>query len=187
MSTYLEEKTLPELRDIAEELGIEFPNNIGKAKLIEKIKEDDEAVEGKPAKKVAIEEDKPKKKMTPTEIKKEMNKLVRCRITAADPQYQGRNGVTLQVGNGTTVVGKFIPFDLIWHAQEPVLNALKQRKWRKTVFKTDRTTGMKVPKTTMHPSFIIEELPQLTEKELKKLAEEQAARGSIPTENDIAN
>jgi hypothetical protein len=42
---------------------------------------------------------------------------------------------------------------------------------------------MKVPVTTIHPSFVIEELPQLTETELKKLASEQAARGSIPNEN----
>lgn len=181
MSKHLEEKSLPELRDIAEELGIEYPKNIGKAKLIEKIIEDDEAVEGKPT---IIEGVKPKKRETAAEIKKRMNKLIRCRLSSNDPQFNGRNGVTMQVGNKTTIVGKFIPFDTIWHMQEPVYNSLKKRKYRKTVFKTDRTTGMKVPHTTTHNSFVIEILPDLTEKELKALASDQSARGSIPTEND---
>ena len=34
--SYLEEKTLAELRGIAEEIGLDFPKNIGKLKLIEK-------------------------------------------------------------------------------------------------------------------------------------------------------
>lgn len=182
--SYLEGKSLPELRDIADELGIEYAANIGKVKLLEKIQADDKAVEGKPTK---VEGVKVKKRETAADIKKRMNKLIRIRLSASDPQYQGRNGVTMQVGNKTNIVGKFIPFDTVWHIQEPVLNSLKKRQWRKTVFKTDRTTGMKVPHTTMHPSFIIEVLPDLTESELKKLAAEQAARGSIPTENDVAN
>lgn len=178
---YLEGKSLPELRDIADEIGLEYPKNIGKAKLLEKIVEDDEAVEGKPA---VVEGIKPKKKETAAEIKKRMNKLIRCKVSTSDPQYMGRNGITMQVGNSTSIVGKFIPFDTVWHMQEPVYNSLKKRKWRKTVFKTDRTTGMKVPVTTVHASFMIEVLPQLTKKEIDKLAVEQASRGSIPGEND---
>ena len=181
MSEYLEGKSLSELRDIAEELGLEYPKNIGKAKLLVLIEADDAAVQGKPT---IIEGVKPKKKETGAEIKKRMNILKRVRISASDPQYKGRNGVSMQIGNKTTIVGKFIPFDTIWHIQEPVYNALKRRQWRETKFVTDRTTGMKVPKVTMRPAFVIEDLPALTQKELDKLASEQAARGSIPGEND---
>jgi len=181
MSQHLEEKSLPELRDIADELGIEYPNNISKAKIIQKLVEDDEAVEGKPA---DVEGVKVKKRESAADIKARMNKLIRLRVSSNDPQYKGRNGVTLQVGNKTAVVGKFIPFNTIWHCQEPVLNSLKRRQWRQTVFKTDRTTGMKVPVTSVHPSFIIELLPSLTEKELAKLATDQSARGSIPMDSD---
>lgn len=181
MNTYLEEKSLPELRDIADELGLEYPKNIGKAKLLEKIQEDELAVEGKPA---IVEGVKPKKKETAAEIKKRMNKLIRCTVSSNDPQYTGRNGVTMQVGNSTAIVGKFVPFNTVWHMQEPVYKSLLKRTFRKTVFKTDRTTGMKVPVTTTHKSFVIEVLPDLTEKEVKALAADQSARGSIPTEND---
>ena len=177
----LEAKELSDLRAIADELGIEFPKNIGKTKLIEKIIEDELAVEGKPTR---VEGVKPKKKETPSEIKKRMNKLIRCRVSSNDPQYKERSGVTMQVGNKTAVVGKFIPFNTVWHLQEPVYNSLLKRKFRQTKFKTDRVTGNKIPITTIHKSFVFELLPDLTAKELKALAADQSARGSIPSDND---
>lgn len=181
MSNYLEEKTLPELRDIATDLAIEYPKNIGRDKLIAKILADDETVEDKPAK---IEGVEVKKAMTPSEIKKAMQVLKRVRISANDPQLKGRNGVSMKVGNKYGVVGKFIPFDTIWHIQDPIYAALMRRQWRETKFVTDRTTGAKVPKVTMRPAFSIEVLEPLTQKELNRLAIDQSARGAIPTEND---
>ena len=182
MSEYLEEKTLPELRDIADDLAIDYPKNISKAKLMAKIEDDgDEAVADIPAK---VEGITPKKKETKTELKKRMNILRRVRISANDPQYKGRNGISLQVGNAITIVGKFIPFDTVWHVQQPVYDVLKRRQWRETKFVTDKTTGMKVPKVTMRPSFVIEDLEPLTQKELDSLASDQSARGAIPNEND---
>ena len=175
----LEEKSLSELRDIADEIGLEYPKNIGKLKLIEKIKEDDEAVEGKPAK---IEGVKPKKKETVSEMKKRMNKLIRVRISANDPQWKNRTFITKQVGNGRVVVGKHIPFNTIWHGQEPVIQSIERQVFRETKFKTDRVSGMKVPVVTIRKSFNVERLPQLTDKEITKLANEQAARGSVDEE-----
>ena len=178
MNAYLEEKSLSELRDIADELGLEYPKNIGKAKLLEKIQEDELAVEGKPAN---IEGTKPKKKETVAELTKRMNILKRVIVSANDPQYKGRNGVSLKVGNSKVMVGKFIPFDTVWHIQDPIYKVLKNRKWRETKFKTDPATGNKYPVVTMRPAFVIEELEPLTKKELGTLATEQAARGSIPS------
>jgi len=180
---YLKSKDLSELKDIAREIGLEFPKNIGKTKLLEKIIADEAEVEGKP-KATEVEGFKVRKKETPSEIKKRMNKLVRCRISANDPQYKERSFVSMQVGNSTAVVGKHIPFDTIWHVQEIILDRLKKRTYRQTKFKTDRLTGNKIPVTTIKPSFAIEILPQLSEKELEKLAAEQAARGSIDTGED---
>ncbi len=175
----LEEKSLPELRDIADSIGLEYPKNISAKKLIEKIKKDDEAVEGKPAK---IEGVKPKKKETVAEMKKRMNKLVRVRISANDPQWKNRSFITKQVGNGRAVVGKHIPFNVIWHGQEPVIQSIERQVFRETKFKTDRISGMKVPVVTIRKSFNVERLPQLTEKEIARLAAEQAARGSVDEE-----
>ncbi len=178
---YLEGKELSELKTIATELGIEYSGNIGKVKLIDKIMKDEEEVNGSPIK---VEGVKVAKKETAADIKKRMNKLVRLRVSSNDPQYKGRNGVTRQIGNKYGVVGKFIPFNTIWHCQDPVYQDLKAQKYRETKFKTDRTTGMKTPVTTWHPSFVIEVLPALTDKELKQLAADQSARGSIPTETE---
>ena len=173
MSIYID-KTLPELREIADELGLEYMKNISAKRLIELLEADDAAAEGTPTPTV-----KKVKALTPAEIRKSMDKLVRCRVSSSDPMYHGRNGVTLQIVNKYKTVGKFIPFDTVWHMPEPIHEALKRRTWRETKFITDKVTGNKVPKTTMRPSFVIELLPDLTEKELKALASEQAARGSL--------
>lgn len=176
MSQILEEKSLSELRDIADNYGIEYPRNIGKAKLIIKIIEDDEAVNGKPA---VVEGVKTKKKETIAEMRKRMNKLIRVRISATDPQYKNRTFISKQVGNGAVMVGKHIPFDVIWHGQEPIIQSIERQTYRETRFKTDRVSGMKVPVTTIKKSFVVERLPQLTQKEIDKLAAQQAARGSV--------
>ena len=175
---YLGTKELKELKVIADDLGLEYAKNIGKAKLLKLLAEDDESANGS-SKPVEVEGMVIKKKETVTEMKKRMSILVRCRISANDPQYRERNFVSMQVGNGKHVVGKHIPFDTIWHVQKVVLDRLKLRTYRQTKFKTDRETGNKTPITTIKPSFAIEILPALTEKELKKLASEQAARGSV--------
>jgi len=178
---YLESKTFPELKEIAEELGIEFAKNISKQKLLDKIIEDDNETEG------VVEGIKVLKKETVGELKKRMNKILRVRISSSSPHNKGRNGITKQVGNKHLVVGKFIPFNTVWHIQEPVYEALMGKTWRETKFKTDPTTGNKVPVVNVHPAYNIELLPQLTAKELKTLAKEQASRGSIPSENEIGN
>jgi len=174
MNAYID-KSIQELRGIAEDLGIEFAKNIGKNKLIGLLIADDDAAEGT----TKVEGVKVTKEATPAEIRKSMDKLIRCRVSSSDPMYKGRNGVTMQVGNKLKVVGKFIPFNTIWQMQQPVYESLSRKQWRETKFVTDKVTGNKIAKTTMHPSFVIEILPQLTEKELKNLAKDQSARGSI--------
>ena len=179
MNAYLENKSLAELREVATDLGIEFNANIGKTKLLEKIAAD-EAEVNEPKKLEGVKV----KEMTVTEIKKSMDKLIRCRVSTSDPMFIARNGVTKQVGNKHKMVGKFTPFNVIWHMQEPVYNALMKQKWRQTKFKTDPATGHKVPKVTMTPSFNIEVLPPLTKTEIKKLAADQSARGSVKDIDD---
>jgi len=178
---YLESKTLSELRDVADELGIEFAKNIGKQKLLDRIIADDDDTEG------VVEGVKIKKRETVAEIKKRMNKIVRVRISSSSPHFKGRNGVSQQVGNKHVVVGKFIPFNTEWHVQEPVLESLKRKTWRETKFKTDPTTGNKIPVVNVYPAFNIEILTPLTAKELKTLAKDQSSRGSIPSENELGN
>jgi len=178
---YLGSKTLSELKDVADELGIEFAKNIGRQKLLDKIVQDDSETEG------VVEGIKVVKKETVAELKKRMNKILRVRISSSSPHNKGRNGITKQVGNKHAVVGKFIPFNTVWHIQEPVYEALMGKTWRETKFKTDPTTGNKVPVVNVYSAYTITLLPQLTAKEIKALAKDQSSRGSIPSENELGN
>lgn len=176
MRDNLETKELSELREIATELALEFPKNISKAKLIDKIIADEEEVNGVYTEAKTVKA----KPETVAQLKKRMSNLIRCKVSARDPQFHGRRGVTMQVGNSHEVVGKFIPFNVVWHAQEPVIQSLRRKKFRETRFETAPDGKTQIPVTTFHESFLIEELPQLTDKELKQLAADQSARGSIP-------
>ena len=170
MSVLLD-KGISELKEIADDLGVDYAKNISKSKLILLIEDDGEST--------PVIEGVKVKKQTIAEIRKEMDILIRCRVSSTDPMYQGRNGVTMQVGNKHKIVGKFIPFNTIWHMQKPVYDSLMRKQWRETKFITDTVTGNKIAKTTLRPSFIIEKLDPLTRKELSNLAKDQSARGSI--------
>jgi len=176
---HLESLDRADLKIVAEDLNIEFAGNIPTEKLIAKIMDDTADEDEAPARIVEVEGVKKAKKQTVAEMKKEMNLLMRVRVSANDPQYKGRNGISIKVGNAKVIVGKFIPFDMVYHIQKPVYDAFKRKKWRETKFKTDPATGNKIPVVTMRPGFVIEDLEPLTQTELKKLAAEQAARGSI--------
>ena len=173
----LEEKELSELKAIADDLAIEYPRNISKKKIIDKIIDDEEDTVG------SAEGIKVKKQMTRAEIERSMDEMVRVRISPNAPRYKGLNGVSKKVGNKYKVVGKFIPFDIVWHVQRPILESLKNEKFRETKFKTDPITGNKYPITKEKKALVIEELPPITAEELKKLAADQRAR-NVNSDNE---
>lgn len=109
------------------------------------------------------------------EVKKNLNRLIRCRITCMNPTKREWEGEIVSVGsskNGT--FKKFVPFDgRDFHLPKIIFDEMKERKC--TVFHTiTDTRGQKVRKGRMIDEFAIEVLPPMTPKELDQLRKEQA-------------
>jgi len=131
----------------------------------------------------AVEEAKP---MTPMELRQkqiqEQLRLIRVRITNHNPAKKNITGEIFTTGN--SVIGdvkRLVPFNCDaaneYHLPYIMLNALKSRRY------TQRTTRTVQGKTIVTekdvPEFSFDELPPLTEADLKELARKQAmANGS---------
>lgn len=180
------------LKNRARMLGINFSNNIGvdtlKAKIEEKMaadtKQPEEPREVGTTPALAAAEAKPvvNPKMTLRQkIIKENMRLIRCRITNLDPKKKDLPGEIITVANeylGT--VRKFIPYgeatDNGYHIPYCLYKMLKNRKFLQIRTRKGRG-GTPIVESEYVREFAIEELPQLTEAELAKLAAQQAAQG----------
>jgi len=115
-------------------------------------------------------------------IKNEQLALVRIRVTCMNPNKREWQGEMITAGNRLVGhVTKFVPFngaDEGWHVPRIILNVMRERKCQ--VFETTKTrNGVSMRKGRLINEFAIEELPMLTEQELKDLAQRQAMAGSI--------
>ena len=169
------------LKNKAKLLGIKHSGNIGEEALREKInakmngEEEEMEFTGKKAKAVAKEE-------TDLEIRarqrKQQMKLVRVRIANMNPSKSDLQGEIVTVGNKFLgSVKKFIPFgeatDDGYHIPFILYEELKTRMFQQ--ISTKRKNGQIIVTTRMVPEYNIQELPQLTRKELKVLADKQGA------------
>lgn len=181
-----DEKTV--LLQRARMMGISVSNNSSvetlKAKIAKKIAadendgEDDETETPKP---IAV----PPAMATPPaqtlrqKLMEENMRLVRLRITNLDPKKKNLPGEIITVANkyiGT--VRKYIPFGEAtengYHVPYCIYKLLKSRKFLHVrVVKVKN--GQDRIETSNVPEFSLEVLPQLTEKDLRKLALQQAA------------
>ena len=108
-----------------------------------------------------------------TRLKREASKLVRCRITCMNPNKKEWEGELFTVGNAVVGTHKaFIPFDTDWHVRQIIFNQLRDRQCQ--IFFTVKENGRKVRRGKLIKEFSIDLLPDLTEKELKDLAQRQA-------------
>jgi hypothetical protein len=111
-------------------------------------------------------------------------RLVRVRITNLDPNDQQLPGAIITVMNKYTgKVSRFISFgdenNAGTHVEQILINFLKQQKFTLHKPKKDSVFGVKSYITRTVPKYAIEELPPLTEKELKELATQQRASHAI--------
>lgn len=180
------------LKQRAATLGIQFSNNIGIDTLRERIKQKLEGIE--PSKEPssassinALTGEDDSKVLSKAEIrdriKKDALKLVRLRIVNLDPKKSKWPGEIITVANEVIgTVSKFIPFGEVteggYHVPNVIYKKMKSRKFLdirviKQKGKPDRVIEQWVPE------FALEVLPQLTKEELKKLADAQAASGSL--------
>lgn len=112
-------------------------------------------------------------------LQKEAMRLVRCRIYNMNPSKADLKGEIVTVANkyiGT--VRKMIPFgegtDSGYHIPHILLKELQSRKFQQ--LRPKKIRGIEqAPERRMVPEYNIEILPNLTRKELRELAEKQAA------------
>ena len=121
-------------------------------------------------KKVAIRE----------KMKQEQMALVRLRITNLNPDKSDLPGEIFTVANKYLGnVKKFIPYgeatDEGYHVPRFIYEQMKTRKFLQKRTKENPRTGSIDVKTSWVQEFALEELPQLTKKELSQLANQQRA------------
>lgn len=117
-------------------------------------------------------------------LKETQMKLVRLRITNMDPKKADLPGEILTVANeylGTVRV--FVPFgeatDDGWHVPYCIYKMMEKRKFLQIRTIKDKRTGVNRPETNWVREFALEVLPPLTQDDLNKLANAQAAAGSV--------
>ena len=176
-------------------MGIRFSNNIGVEALRAKIAaqmeagepvrddEEDEAPKTSKTPPAMAENQGVVTKMTVPQIRQKLTseqlKLVRIRITCLDPKKKDLPGEIFTVANkfiGT--VRKYVPFGEVtengYHVPFCIYTMLKNRKFLSIRTKKSKN-GTDQVETSYVPEFAIEVLPQLTSKELRELAIQQAA------------
>lgn len=183
---------LEELKARAKELGVKHHHMAGEAKIKEAIDahlaENAQAdlaenfdqpvnknqIDPETGKIVPLTSEEYRAKYLP-ERKKNMNRLVRCRVTCMNPAKREWEGEIISVGsakNGT--FKKFVPFDgREWHIPKVIFDEMKSRQC--TIFHTvTDARGQKIRKGRLIDEFAIEVLPPLTPQELEALRKEQA-------------
>lgn len=163
---------LTALKARADMMGVKYHPSISLEKLKEKITAHMNAEEDKP---VAEPE------MDRAALQKSASELMRIRVTCMNPAKKEWEGEIFTVGN--SVVGtfkKYVPFnaDEGWHVPRIIYEQLKDRECQ--VFTTVRDSrGNSTRKGKLIKEFAIEVLPNLTEEEIKELAQRQAMAKSV--------
>lgn len=160
------------LKERADLMGIEYHPSIGLEKLKERIN-------------AALTTSASEEKETPGQLRSrqiaELTKLVRIRVTCMDPAKKGWPGEIFTLSNGVIgTVKRYVPFNAPdgWHVEKIIFDHMKNMRWRGTQ-ESKGPRGMKIKKNIQLPAFSIEVLPDLTETELKDLAQKQALNHSI--------
>lgn len=187
--TELTQDELTTLKARADLMGITYHPSIGVEKLRDKIAaavSADEKVEGQalpeekvqnlpPAQEVAapkVETEGERRKR----LKMEALALVRIRLSCMNPAKKEWDGEIITVGNRLVgTVSKYVPFNAEegWHVPRIMFEMLKDKQCQ--IFVTSKTkNGVTMRQGKLIREFAIEILPQLTEKELRDLAQRQA-------------
>lgn len=116
-------------------------------------------------------------------LRKKAHKLRRVRITCHNPNKRELPGEFITVGNNYMgVIKRYVPFGELtdggWHIEQAIYDVLKARQYVDIRTKTDRVTGAISVTTRLAAEFGIEDLPDLTPKELKQLGTAQIAAGT---------
>lgn len=118
-------------------------------------------------------------------LRQEANKLVRVHIMNMNPARKDWESDTYTVGNSYIgTITRTIPFNVDWHVEKALLNVLQEREC--TVFsqKKNPNTGAMETKMRKIKELHIAILPDLTEAEIKALAQRQAMAAGTEQDED---
>lgn len=173
-----EENTLPseldELKDRATTLGIKYHPSIGIESLRAKVNAalSPEATEDA---EVTNATGSLQNKPSIAELKKKSSEQVRIMVTCMNPNKKDWQGEMFCVGNAKIgTFKKFVPFETEWHVPRIILDMIKARKCQVFYTERDKRTGLKTRKGKLIKEYAVDELPPLSERELKDLAQRQA-------------
>lgn len=181
---------LTALKEIAKTLDIDYHPSIGIEKLTDKINAKTALIDmATKADTIVKEAAEAKKTATPVETKMQKYsrmradalKLIRVRINCMNPNKQKWPGEILTVRNRVIgTVKKFIPYNLEspYHIPEILYKHLLSRQCQ-IFYEISDGRGKKKKVGKLIKEFSIEVLPDLTPKELKDLADQQAISRSI--------
>lgn len=173
------------LKERADLLGVTYHPSIGVEKLREKVNAKMAEDTSDAAAEAPASEGVPAPAETPAEFQQRMineaTKLVRIRVACMNPVKKEWEGEIFTTGNA--VVGthkKYVPFNTEdgWHVPYIIYEMIKDRECQIFVTKT-LPNGNKTRTGKLIKEFAVEILPQLTEEELKELAQRQAMAGSV--------
>lgn len=178
MSEDLKQDELETLKARADQMGIKYHPSIGVASLKEKIQEaldaakaDNETTTEKGSDKTPANETANARRLRK---KREAEQLVRVMVTNMNPHKKDWEGEIFTAGNNIVpTIRKFVPYGVEWHVPRIILNMIKERKCQVFVTRKDGKGGT-IREGKLIPEFNVAELPPLTEKELKELAQRQA-------------
>ena len=168
---------LETLKARADQMGIKYRYNVKVERLRELI---DEKLNGKSEEAAAVEPKAETAGQMRARLKKECMKLVRIRATCQNPDKKNWPGEIFTCSNSFVSAKKYVPFDAEdgYHVPWIIYQMMKDRKCQ--VFtKKKAENGVPIMQGKLIPEFVIEVLPDLTEAELKDLAQRQAMAGSV--------
>ena len=183
-------ETLKDLKAQADLMGIKYPVNANVKKMVELIDEHKKSLEEENTETTSTSSTSVSQTPRTNKIGSvldEAMKLIRVRVTVNNPSKQSREGEIISAGNAVIgFVSKFVPYQPAfyengYHIPKIILDAMKEMKHTRYPKKKDRfnATMDDYDKARLVSDFTIEELPPLTEQELKELAEYQQANRTV--------
>ena len=164
------------LKDRADLMGLSFPGNISTDKLRKLVNGE---LEG-PETKTTTSKDKKQSSLDVSDIIREQTRKVRVIISCNDPQMKDWEATPyMQISNNIFTLPKVVvPFNVEWHIHYAYYLFLKEQKCTVSTKKRDEK-GRPITVNKIISKYNIQDLPPLTEEELKKLRQAQAMRDGV--------
>ena len=174
------------LKERATKMGISFSPNISlatlQARIDNKMNESTDGTQEEAVEEPVTETTGQKK----ARLRREAQKLVRVQISCMNPNKADWPGEIIAISNDVIgTVKKFIPFNSPegYHVPECLLNVVKARQFRH-FYKAKNKRGEMESRSKWKPEFSIQELPPLTEEELKDIALRQQAQARLDEDEE---